>query len=74
MSLPEVTRTFIETEDGYAVSNDYGKAGGGMDRVHIPPSDPVAAARNRRALNAVLARFGYKLEEVTGGQEQPDAG
>ena len=58
------------TDDGYAVSYDYGKAGGGVDRVHMPPADPEEAVRNRRALDAVLARFGYQLKEVTARQEK----
>ncbi|MDO4810569.1 MAG: hypothetical protein Q3985_01365 [Eubacteriales bacterium] len=62
--MPEMLcKTTTETEDGYTVYRDYGKQGGGVDRVHVPPHDPDRAAKNRRQLNAVLARYGYKLQE-----------
>lgn len=56
-------REYITTEDGYKVVSDYGKLGSCTVTVHVPLLDPEAAARNRRALNAVLARYGYKLKE-----------
>ena len=56
-------REYITTKDGYKVVSDYGKLGGCTDTVHVPPRDPEAAAKNRRALNAVLSRYGYKLKE-----------
>ena len=62
--MPEMLcKTTTETEDGYTVYRDYGKQGGGVDRVHVPPHDPDRAAKNRRQLNAVLARYGYRLQE-----------
>lgn len=42
---------------------DFGKDGGGVDKVCIPPYDPQEAARNRAQLNRVLARYGYRLKE-----------
>lgn len=75
--MPELLcKTTTETEDGYTVYRDYGSQGGGIDRVYIPPHDPDRAAQNRRQLNAVLARYGYKLQEkggTEGGTGSSDA-
>ena len=66
--MPQVVSKIItEHEDGYSVAWSFGPAGGGVDRIYIPPRDPEQAARNRAQLNAVLARYGYKLME--GGKE-----
>lgn len=66
--MPQVVSNIItEYEDGYSVAWSFGPAGGGVDRIYIPPRDPEQAARNRAQLNAVLARYGYKLME--GGKE-----
>lgn len=66
--MPQVVSNIItEHEDGYSVAWSFGPAGGGVDRIYIPPMDPEQAARNRAQLNAVLARYGYKLME--GGKE-----
>ena len=62
-------REYITTEDGYKVVSDYGKLGSCTVNVHVPPLDPEAAARNRKALNAVLARYGYKLKEKEVGEK-----
>ena len=62
-----VSKIITEHEDGYSVAWSFGPAGGGVDRIYIPPRDPEQAARNRAQLNAVLARYGYKLME--GGKE-----
>ncbi len=63
--IPEMLcKKTTETEDGYTVYRDYGKQGGGVDYVHVPPHNPDCAAKNRRQLNAVLARYGYKLQEI----------
>ena len=62
--MPElVSKTITDTEFGYTVAWDYGKAGSGVDSVYIPPHNPEQAARNRAQLNRLLARFGYKLKE-----------
>lgn len=58
-----VSKEITELEDGYSVTWDFGKAGGGVDKVCIPPYDPQEAARNRAQLNRVLARYGYRLKE-----------
>ena len=62
-----VSKIITEHPDGYSVAWDFGPDGGGVDRVYYPPHDPEKAARNRAQLNAVLARYGYKLME--GGKE-----
>lgn len=62
-------REYITTEDGYKVVSDYGKLGSCTVTVHVPPRDPEAAARNRKTLNAVLARYGYKLKEKEVGEK-----
>lgn len=63
--MPQVVSNIItEHEDGYSVAWSFGPAGGGVDRIYIPPRDPEQAARNRAQLNAVLDRYGYKLMEV----------
>lgn len=76
--MPQVVSKIItEHEDGYSVAWDFGEAGGGVDRVYIPPRDPGRAARNRAQLNAVLARYGYVLAEKegeSGGSQAPNAG
>lgn len=59
-----VSKEITELEDGYTVTWDFGEAGGGVDRVYIPPHDPEEAARNRAQLNRVLARYGYRLKET----------
>ena len=67
-----VSKIITEHPDGYSVAWDFGPDGGGVDRVYYPPHDPEQAARNRAQLNAVLARYGYKLRD--GGQDsKPDA-
>ncbi len=58
-----VNKEITELEDGYTVAWNFGDAGGGVDRVYIPPHDPEEAARNRAQLNRVLARYGYRLKE-----------
>lgn len=58
-----VSKQITELEDGYSVTWDFGKDGGGVDKVCIPPYDPQEAARNRAQLNRVLARYGYQLKE-----------
>ena len=58
-----VSRIITEHPDGYSVAWDFGPDGGGVDRVYYPPHDPEQAARNRAQLNAVLARYGYKLRD-----------
>lgn len=60
--VPE-TREYIKTEYGYKVVHDYGPQGCSTDRVLVPPSDPEAAARTRREINSVLARYGYQLTD-----------
>ena len=65
----ETKREFIPTEYGYQVEHDCGAQGKAVDAVHIPPHDPEAAARTRRDVNAVLARYGYRLTDR--GEEQP---
>lgn len=59
----ETKREFIPTEYGYQVEHDCGKQGKAVDAVHVPPHDPEAAARTRREINAVLARYGYRLAD-----------
>lgn len=60
--MPEIVeKPITKASDGYTVHRDYD---GISDCVHIPPHDPETAARNRKQLNAVLARYGYKLKEV----------
>lgn len=70
-----ISKTTTDTEDGYIVTWDYGKAGTTRVRVYIPPHDPEQAARNRAQLNRVLARHGYKLaeREADGAPQAPDA-
>ena len=58
-----VSKIITEHPDGYSVAWDFGPDGGGVDRVYYPPHDPEQAARNRAQLNAVLARYGYKLRD-----------
>lgn len=58
-----VAREYIKTEYGYKVVHDYGKEGCSTDHVHVPPHDQEAAAKTRRDLNAVLARYGYRLAD-----------
>ncbi len=58
-----VTREYIKTEYGYKVVHDYGSQGCSTDHVHVPPDDPEAAAKTRRDINAVLARYGYRLAD-----------
>ena len=58
-----VSKIITEHPDGYSVAWDFGPNGGGVDRVYYPPHDPEQAARNRAQLNAVLARYGYKLRD-----------
>lgn len=76
--IPQVvSKVITEYEDGYSVTWDFGEAGGGVDRVYIPPRDPERAARNRAQLNAVLARYGYVLKEKegkSGGTQAPNVG
>ena len=58
-----VSKIITEHPDGYSVAWDFGPDGGGVDRVYYPPHDPEQAAGNRAQLNAVLARYGYKLRD-----------
>lgn len=64
MEVVLVSKKITELEDGYSVTWDFGKDGGGVDKVCIPPYDPQEAARNRAQLNRVLARYGYRLKET----------
>ena len=59
----EQKREYIPTATGYAVVHDFGSQGKATDTVQIPPHDPEAAARTRRDINAVLARYGYRLAD-----------
>ena len=72
-SAPE-KRQVIDTEDGYQIVSAYGREGTCTVTVHVPPKDPEVAARNRRSLNAVLARYGYKLAERTEDMPQTASG
>lgn len=54
---------YINTEYGYQAVHDYGNQVKSTDTVLVPPHDPEAAARTRREINAVLARYGYRLAD-----------
>lgn len=52
------------TEDGWIVTADYGAQGVSRGQVHIAQGTPEEGAKNRRELERVLARFGYRLNAI----------
>ena len=58
-SEPIITQE--KTEDGWITTADHGKQGVSSAYVHIAHSTPEQLDANRRELNRVLNRFGYKL-------------
>ncbi len=54
---------YIDTEYGYQAVHDYGNQVKSTDTVLVPPHDPESAARTRREISAVLARYGYRLAD-----------
>ena len=62
MKTVEPIITKEETADGWITTADYGKQGVSTARVHVAQGTPEKAAANRRALDMMLRRFGYKLQ------------
>ncbi|MEG1492254.1 MAG: hypothetical protein RR394_08375 [Oscillospiraceae bacterium] len=54
---PSISKT--ETEDGWAITADFGKQGTSRAIVHMAHGTPEEAAANLRELNRVLGRYGY---------------
>lgn len=64
MKTVEPVITKEKTADGWITTADYGAQGVSTARVHIAQGTPEQAAANRRALNSVLGRYGYKLDNT----------
>jgi len=60
---PIITRE--ETADGWITRADYGKQGVSIAQAHMAQETPEQVAANRKELERVLARFGYRLRETT---------
>ena len=63
MKTVEPVITKETTPDGWITTADYGNQGVSTARVHIAQGTPEEAAANRRALDMVLRRYGYKLAD-----------